>query len=70
MRSFDLAIAHLYSLPASAQIEIIAYIEQKHSATRRERLRILDETVGSLDAEEAEAFTRSVQECCERVDDG
>jgi hypothetical protein len=69
MKSFDLAIAQLYSLPTAARVEIVTYIEQKYAATRMDRIRALEETSACLNEEEGEILSRSIRACCERVDD-
>lgn len=69
MTRFDLVIAQIHSLPPEAQSEVIAFIEQKHAATRVARLRALDETAGCLSGEDASNLDRSIREAYERIDD-
>jgi len=44
MRSFELAVAQMRSLPPASQVEVMDYIHKLHAATRTERLEAIQKT--------------------------
>ena len=69
MKSFELAIAHLRSLPPPAQVQAVDFIERLRVASLEERRESLRRSAGTMSKEEADAFEQAIHESCERVDE-